>query len=51
MFGLVLFKRRVTDQEGRPAGQKQSGAEAGKKKVLVLLKIIELEQEFSNGQR
>ena len=28
--GLVLFIRKVTDQEGRPPGKRQSGARAGK---------------------
>ena len=45
IFGLVLFKRRVTDQEVGPAGQRESGAGAGKI-VLVLLRIIEQDQEF-----
>ena len=26
IFGLVLFKRKVANQEGIPAGQRQSGA-------------------------
>ena len=30
IFGLVLFMRGVTEQEGRPAWQKQSGAGAGR---------------------
>ena len=30
IYGLVVFIRRVTDQEGRPAGKRQSGASAGK---------------------
>ena len=30
IFGLVLFMRGVTDQEGRPAWQRQSGAGAGR---------------------
>jgi hypothetical protein len=45
MFGLVLFKIRVTDQEGRPAGQRQSGAGA-RKRFLVLFRIIERDQEL-----
>ena len=40
IFRLVLFKRRVTDQEGRPAGQRQLGAGAGKI-LVVLFKIFE----------
>ena len=42
---LVLFKKRVPDQEGRPAGQRQSGAGAGKR-FLVLFRIIEQDQEL-----
>ena len=45
IYGLVLFMRRVTDQEGRPAGQKESGAGAGKK-FLVLFRLIEQDQEL-----
>ena len=45
IFGMVLFKRRVTDQEVRPAGQRQSGAGAGKI-FLVLFRIIEEDQEL-----
>ena len=45
IFGLVLFKRRVTDQEVGPAGQRQSGAGAGKR-FLVLFRIIEQDQEL-----
>ena len=45
IFGLVLFKRRVTDQEVGPAGQRESGAGAGKR-FLVLLRIIEQDQEL-----
>ena len=45
IFGLVLFKRRVTDQKVGPAGQRESGAGAGKI-FLVLLRIIEQDQEF-----
>ena len=45
IFGLVLFKRRVTDQEVGPAGQRQSGAGAGKR-FPVLLRIIEQDQEM-----
>ena len=44
-FELVLFKRKVTDQEGRPAGQRQSGAGAGRI-FLVLFRIIEQDQEW-----
>ena len=45
IFGLVLFKRRETDQEVGPAGQRQSGAGAGRI-FLVLLRIIEQDQEL-----
>ena len=45
IFGMVLFKRRVTDQEVGPAGQRQSGAGAGKR-FLVLFRIIERDQEL-----
>ena len=45
IFGLVLFKTKVTDQEGRPAGQRQSGAGAGRI-FLVLFRIIEQDQEL-----
>ena len=45
IFGLVLFIRRVTDQEGRPVWQRQSGAGAGKR-FLVLFRIIEQDQEL-----
>ena len=45
IFRLVLFKRKVTDQEGRPAGQRQSGAGAGRI-FLVLFRIIEQDQEL-----
>ena len=30
IFGMVLFKRRVTDQGVRPAGQSQSRARAAR---------------------
>ena len=36
IFGLVLFKRRVSDQGVGPAGQRKSGAGAGER-FLVLL--------------
>ena len=42
---MVLFMRGVTDQEGRPAWQRQSGAGAGKR-FLVLFRIIEQDQEL-----
>ena len=45
MYGLVLFMRRVTGQEGRPDGQRQSGAGAGKK-ILVFFRLIEQDQEL-----
>ena len=47
IFGLVLFKRRVTDQEVELAGQRQSGAGAGKR-FIVLFRIIEQDQELVN---
>ena len=37
--------RRVTDQEVGPAGQRQSGAGAGKR-FLVLFRMIEQDQEL-----
>ena len=40
IFLLVLFKKKVPDLEGRPLGQRQSGAGAGKR-FLVLFRIIE----------
>ena len=43
--GLVLFMIRETDQEGKPAGQRQSGAGAGKK-FLVLFRLNEQEKEL-----
>ena len=45
IFSLVLFKKRVSDQEGRLAGQRQSGAGAGKR-FLDLFRIIEQDQEL-----
>ena len=30
IFGMVLFKKRVTDQEVRPVGQRQSRARAAR---------------------
>ena len=42
---LVMFKKRVPDQEGRPAGQRQSRAGA-EKRFLVLFRIIEQGQEL-----
>ena len=45
IFGLVLFKRRVTDQEVGHAGQRQSGAGAGKR-FLVLFRIIKQDREL-----
>ena len=45
IFGLVLFKIGVIDQEGRPAGQRQSGAGVGKR-FLVLFRITEQDQEL-----
>ena len=38
-------QKRVADQEGRPAGQRQSGAGAGKR-ILVLFRMIEQDQEL-----
>ena len=46
IFDLVLFKKKVTDQEGRPAGQRQSGAGAGDI-FLVLFRMIEQDQELA----
>ena len=45
IFGLVLFTRGVTDQEVGPTGQRQLGAGA-RKRFLVLFRIIELDQEL-----
>ena len=45
IFGLVLLKRRVNDQEVGPAGQRQSGVGA-RKRFLVLFKIVEQDQEL-----
>ena len=45
IFGLVLFKRRVTDQEVGHAGQRQSGAGA-EKRFLVRFRIIKEDQEL-----
>ena len=45
IFRLVLFKRRVTDQEVGPAGQIELGAGAGKR-FLVLFRKIEQDQEL-----
>ena len=45
IFGLVLFKERVTDQEVWPAGQRQLGAGGGKR-LPVLFRIIEQDQEL-----
>ena len=47
IFGLVLFKSRVTDQGVRPAWERQSGAGAGEG-FLVLFKIIEPNQELAS---
>ena len=45
IFGLVLFKRRVTDQGVGPAGPRQLGAGA-EKRFLVLFRIIEQDKEL-----
>ena len=45
IFGLVLFKRRVTDQKVGPTGQRQLGAGAGKR-ILVLFRIVKQDQQF-----
>ena len=45
IFGLVLLKTKVTDQEVRPTGQRQSGAGAGRR-FLVLFRIIEQDQDL-----
>ena len=50
IFGLVLFKGRVTDQELGPDGQKQSGVGTGKR-FLVLFKIIKLDQGEKTKQK
>ena len=50
IFGLVLFKRRVTDQGVGPAWQRQSGAGAGEG-FLVLFKIIEQDQELAKNSK
>ena len=46
IFGLVLFKIKVSDQGVGPTGQRQSGAGAGEK-FLVLLRIIKQDQELA----
>ena len=45
IFGLVLFKRRVTDQGVGPAGQRQLVAGAGER-FLVLFRMIKQDQEL-----
>ena len=45
IFGMVLFKRRVTDQEVGPAGQRHLGTGAGKI-FLVLFQIIEQDHDL-----
>ena len=50
IFGLVLFKKRETDQEVGPAGQRQSGAGAGKI-FLFLFRIIEQDQELGENSK
>ena len=45
LLGMVLFKRRVTGQEVGPAGQRQSGAGAGKIH-LVLFRVTEQDREL-----
>ena len=45
IFGLVLFLRKITDQEVGPAGQIQLGAGAGKR-FMVLFRIIKQDQEL-----
>ena len=49
IFGLVLFKRRVTDQGVGPAGQRQLVAGAGNR-FLVQFRIIEQDQELVKGR-
>ena len=46
LFGMVLFKKRVSDQGVGPAGQRQSGAGAGER-FLVRFGIIKLDQELT----
>ena len=46
IFGLVLFKRKVTDQGVKPAGQRQLGAGAGER-FLVLFRIIKQDRELA----
>ena len=46
IFGLVLFKRRVTDQGVVPARQRQSGEGAGLR-LLVLFRIIKQDEELA----
>ena len=46
IFGLVLFKRRVTNQGVGPAWQRRWGAGA-REVFLVLFKIIEQYQELA----
>ena len=43
IFGLFMFKRRVSDQGVGPAGQKYSGAGSGER-FQVPFKIIEQDQ-------
>ena len=45
IFGLLLFKRRLTDQGVRPTGQRQLGAGGGER-FLILFRIIEQDQEM-----
>ena len=45
IFGLVLFKIRVSDQGVGHAGQRQSGAGAGMR-FMVLLRIIEQDKKL-----
>ena len=45
IFGLVMFKRRVTDQYVGPTGQRHPGAGAGKG-FLFLFRMIEQDQEL-----
>ena len=49
IFVLVLCKRRVTDQEVGPAGQRQLGAGGGQI-FLVLFRMIEQELVYKKVQ-
>ena len=46
IFGLILLKKRVSDQRVGPARQRQTGAGAGGR-FLVLFIIIKQDQEVT----